>query len=195
MISDVYRKNGSPGKPCVNIEQNSSIDITESEQEIADVRDTSELSSESLYLCIERFRGGVCGTVVKEVQDILVVIVNSLLDGPEGVYPGLLHIVEPSGQFGVCHSLDLCLRIDEPQLVGEGIGVSDVGIHSREARPPVQSSWKKAPDAGMPYSRTVHPIARRTGKEAVQYSCRLKGTGGHTCGQYYGKYETWMPFP
>ena len=42
-------KMGSPGKPCVNIEQNSSIDITESEQEIADVRDTSELSSESLY--------------------------------------------------------------------------------------------------------------------------------------------------
>ena len=80
-VVPVFR--GSPGKPCVNIEQNSSIDITESEQEIADVRDTSELSSESLYLCIERFRGGVCGTVVKEVQDILVVIVYSLLDGPE----------------------------------------------------------------------------------------------------------------
>ena len=127
---------GLPGKTCVNIEHTSSIDITESEQEIADVRDTPELSSESLYLCIERFRGGVCGAVVKEVLDILVVIVYSLLDGPEGVYPGLLHIVEPSGQFGVCHSLDLCLRIDEPQLVGEGIGVSDVGIHvEQEPRP------------------------------------------------------------
>ena len=136
---------GLPGKTCVNIEHTSSIDITESEQEIADVRDTPELSSESLYLCIERFRGGVCGAVVKEVLDILVVIVYSLLlvvivysllDGPEGVYPGLLHIVEPSGQFGVCHSLDLCLRIDEPQLVGEGIGVGDVGIHvEQEPRP------------------------------------------------------------
>ena len=49
-------------------------------------------------------------------------------------------------------------------------------IHIREARPPIQSFWMKAPDAGYPCSRTVHPTVHWAGKEAVQYSCRLKGT-------------------
>lgn len=50
--------------------------------------------------------------------------------------------------------------------------------------------WMKAPDAGYPCSRTVHPTVHWAGKEAVQYSCRLKGISGHICGLYYGKYET-----
>jgi integrase/recombinase XerD len=58
------------------------------------------------------------------------------------------------------------------------------------ARPPIQSFWMKAPDAGYPCSRTVHPTVHWAGKEAVQYSCRLKGISGHICGLYYGKYET-----
>ena len=56
---------GSPGKPCVR--KWSGIDTTEPEKEISDIGDTSELSSECLYLSVERFGGSVCGTVVEEV--------------------------------------------------------------------------------------------------------------------------------
>ena len=45
----------------------SGIDVTEPEKEISDIGDTSELSSECLYLSVERFGGSVCGTVVEEV--------------------------------------------------------------------------------------------------------------------------------
>lgn len=69
------------------------------------------------------------------------------------------------------------------------------GHISGGARPPVQSVWKRVPDAGIPYSRTFHATAHWKGKEAAQYFFRLKETGGHTCGLCYGKYETYQPFP
>ncbi|EFB31586.1 hypothetical protein HMPREF0971_02129, partial [Segatella oris F0302] len=58
-----------------------------------------------------------------------------------------------------------------------------------------KSFWKMAPDVGIPYRQTSHATAPRKGREADQCFSYLKGTGGHTCEQCYGKYGTWMPFP
>ena len=48
-----------------------SIYLTKSEKEILHIHNPSDLSSESLYLCVKRFSGSISGAVVKEVQDIL----------------------------------------------------------------------------------------------------------------------------
>ena len=125
---------GSPGKPCVR--KWSGIDATEPEKEISDIGDTSELSSEGLYLSVERFGGSVCGTVVKEVEDVLIVVVNRLLYGAERVNPRLLDLVEPSCQFCVGHALDFCLGVDQPQFVRQRICLGDVGVYvEQEPRP------------------------------------------------------------
>ena len=79
------------------------------------------MSSEGLYLSVERFGGSVCGTVVKEVEDVLIVVVNRL---------------EPSCQFCVGHALDFCLGVDQPQFVRQGVCLGDVGVYvEQEPRP------------------------------------------------------------
>ncbi len=74
---------GSPGKRITGktlCEQNLlSIYLTKSEKEILYIHNPSNLSSESLYLCVKRFCGSISGAVVKEVQDIFVVIVYCFL--------------------------------------------------------------------------------------------------------------------
>uniref|UniRef100_UPI000AB54194 hypothetical protein n=1 Tax=Prevotella phocaeensis TaxID=1776388 RepID=UPI000AB54194 len=53
------------------------------------------------------------------------------------------------------------------------------------AGPPAQPFLGTAPDDGNPHSQTARATAPRRGTEAGQYSCRLKGTGGHTCEPCY----------
>lgn len=90
-----------------------SIYLTKSEKEILYIHNPSNLSSESLYLCVKRFCGSISGAVVKEVQDIFVVIVYCFLYCTECVNSRFLHIVKPARKFCVCNTFDFCLRINQ----------------------------------------------------------------------------------
>ena len=74
--------------------------------------------------------------MVKEVEDVLIVVVNRLLYGAERVNPRLLDLVEPSCQFCIGHALGFCLGVDQPQFVRQRICLGDVGVYvEQELRP------------------------------------------------------------
>ena len=60
--------------------------------------DTSQRLTEGLDLGIELFSRGISGAMVVVVEDFVVVQLDGVHDGLEGINPGQLHVVVPAGE-------------------------------------------------------------------------------------------------
>lgn len=71
------------------------IDFSESEQEEVNITNASGRSPEGFDFGVERFRRSIGASVIKVVEDTLVVSFDRPVDGPERFDPGLLYFIEP----------------------------------------------------------------------------------------------------
>ena len=96
-------------------------------KEERNIRYSPELCPEGFDFCIEGFSIGICGSVDKEIEYGIIMVLKGVNHRIEVVHPQFLHLIKPPCQFQPCRVLDASGIINIGKSHGQVIGFLSSG--------------------------------------------------------------------